>query len=368
MEVRSGHSECSKTCPSDPNEDAEEESEEKNEREDGGSSSNSTVEENEKKSSSSVVRPYVRSKTPRLRWTQDLHFRFVQAVERLGGEDSEFLINPYIIDQNFKACEYGEVLQKRATPKLVLQLMNVKGLQIAHVKSHLQMYRSKKIDDPSQVTPDHRHFVEGGDRNIYNLSQLPMLQGYNQRHNSSFRYGDASWNGHEKWMNSSFMGRNAFDKARPRYYGTVADRIFGSNYSSTSADRDLHISISTFSEQATWKALEREHEFRSTHNQGCWQGRESLPNTIELIPSAREQDIRLDLGTTRKRKALECDELDLNLSLGVKSKNDQKQTDMEDEADDSHLLLSLCSPSPVKLSRLREEENNENSGKANWIT
>ncbi|KAK2972096.1 hypothetical protein RJ640_010259 [Escallonia rubra] len=341
MEVGSGHSECSKTCPSDPNEDAEEESEEKNEREDGGSSSNSTVEENDKKSSSSV-RPYVRSKTPRLRWTHDLHFRFVQAVERLGGED-------------------------RATPKLVLQLMNVKGLQIAHVKSHLQMYRSKKIDDPSQVTPDHRHFVEGGDRNIYNLSQLPMLQGYNQRHNSSFRYGDASWNGHEKWMNSSFMGRNAFDKARPRYYGTVADRIFGSNYSSTSADRDLHISISTFSEQATWKALEREHEFRSTHNQRCWQGRESLPNTIELISSAREQDIPLDLGTTRKRKASECDELDLNLSLGVKSKNDQRQTDMEDEADDSHLLLSLCSPSSVKLSRLREEENNENSRKASTL-
>ncbi|XP_075665898.1 uncharacterized protein LOC142635656 [Castanea sativa] len=66
-----------------------------------------------------VVRPYVRSKMPRLRWTPDLHLCFVHAVERLGGED-------------------------RATPKMVLQIMNVNGLTLSHVKSHLQMYRSMK--------------------------------------------------------------------------------------------------------------------------------------------------------------------------------------------------------------------------------
>ncbi|CAL5053229.1 unnamed protein product [Urochloa decumbens] len=69
----------------------------------------------------STVRQYNRSKLPRLRWTPDLHMAFVHAVERLGG-------------------------QERATPKLVLQMMNVRGLSIAHVKSHLQMYRSKKLD------------------------------------------------------------------------------------------------------------------------------------------------------------------------------------------------------------------------------
>ncbi|GER56288.1 homeodomain-like superfamily protein [Striga asiatica] len=75
--------------------------------------------------SGASVRPYVRSKLPRLRWTQDLHQSFVRAVDRLGGED-------------------------RATPKMVLELMNVKGLSITHVKSHLQMYRSMKHEQIMQ--------------------------------------------------------------------------------------------------------------------------------------------------------------------------------------------------------------------------
>ncbi|XP_050384627.1 LOW QUALITY PROTEIN: uncharacterized protein LOC126801200 [Argentina anserina] len=91
--------------------------------------SNTSAEQKEQTATSSgAVRQYIRSKMPRLRWTPDLHLAFIHAVERLGG-------------------------QERATPKLVLQLMNVRGLSIAHVKSHLQMYRSKKLDESGQVLP-----------------------------------------------------------------------------------------------------------------------------------------------------------------------------------------------------------------------
>ncbi|XP_050367835.1 uncharacterized protein LOC126786142 [Argentina anserina] len=90
-------------------------------------------------SSRAKARPYVRSKLPRLRWTPQLHLSFLHAVELLGG-------------------------QERATPKLILQLMNVRGLSISHVKSHLQMYRSKKLDADGQVVSDTTYdYMDEGD-------------------------------------------------------------------------------------------------------------------------------------------------------------------------------------------------------------
>lgn len=56
----------------------------------GGTSIISTNTTMEGKEIITMARQYVRSKMPRLRWTQDLHLAFVHAVERLGGQESEF--------------------------------------------------------------------------------------------------------------------------------------------------------------------------------------------------------------------------------------------------------------------------------------
>ncbi|KAK5784227.1 hypothetical protein PVK06_038747 [Gossypium arboreum] len=83
---------------------------------------------------------------PRLRWTYELHAYFVDAVNKLGGP-------------------------QKATPKTILDLMDLDGLNLYHVKSHLQKFRLGKFwvkdwQDTSKNVSQH----QGGARSLRPLN------------------------------------------------------------------------------------------------------------------------------------------------------------------------------------------------------
>ncbi|XP_075265347.1 uncharacterized protein LOC142357676 [Convolutriloba macropyga] len=92
---------------------------------------------------------------PRLRWTDELHDKFVDAVEKLGG-------------------------YSRATPSAILKAMGVDRLELGHVKSHLQKYRTekkrnKKDEEPEGKSAPSQKRVKMEDAHESQVAQKPVV-------------------------------------------------------------------------------------------------------------------------------------------------------------------------------------------------
>ncbi|KAJ4746411.1 Homeodomain-like superfamily protein [Rhynchospora pubera] len=123
------------------------------------------------------------ARAPRMRWTTSLHARFVHAVELLGGHE-------------------------RATPKSVLELMDVKDLTLAHVKSHLQMYRTIKTTDHRPATPGQTKTMENSD------DSLPDINNCGSESSVHLAGKEATNLINGLWSNSSSIGSWLQEKPR----------------------------------------------------------------------------------------------------------------------------------------------------------
>lgn len=91
---------------------------------------------------------------PRLKWTPELHQRFIDAINQLGGADSKYKTNSILTSLflillsllHFRAYISWCIIQivyvnvAEATPKSIMRVMEIPGLTLYHLKSHLQVF------------------------------------------------------------------------------------------------------------------------------------------------------------------------------------------------------------------------------------
>ncbi|CAN7038531.1 hypothetical protein IGI04_005391 [Brassica rapa subsp. trilocularis] len=129
-------------------------------------------------------------KKRRVVWSQELHQKFVHAVQQLGLD--------------------------KAVPKKILDYMNIEGLTRENVASHLQKYRLylKKLDEGQQHNMSQDAFGSR-DSSYFHMAQLEGLRDYSSTRQLS---------------SSSLLTRSSLTKFHPSVYSSV--NLQGSNSSS----------------------------------------------------------------------------------------------------------------------------------------